>query len=242
MSKPSREYLYGINPIFEAVRGRRRTLYEAYINRATANQPRLAKLCSFLEQRKVPVEQVDKSRIFELCRSKEHQGAVLKVSPYPYVPSDELWGQERLLLLDNVEDPNNVGGIIRSADIFGFHAVLLPTKGVPDIYPSIVKVSAGATEHLRMAKDASANQYMKRAKEEGFRVVALDAKGTVDIADAVPAGSGRLFLVIGGEDKSVGQFILNNADAVARIPQHGKINSLNASVAAGIAMYELSRR
>lgn len=237
MAPPSREYIYGINPIFEVVRSGCRKVFEAYLNEATARQPRLAKLASFLEQRKVPVQWTDKQRLFELSRSKEHQGAVLKAAPYPYVAFDSLIGEPKLLLLDNVEDPTNVGGIIRSAEIFGFHAICLPVKGTPDIYPSVVKVSAGACEHLRICRDRSANQYFRAALDAGYTVVALDGKGADDLTSLGGADFSRLLLVIGGEDKSVGQFILNAAHYVANIPMHGRINSLNASVAAGIAMF-----
>ncbi len=240
MAPPSREYIYGINPIFEVARSGRRKIYEAYLNQATARQPRLAKLAAVLEKQGIHVEWVDKQRLFELARSKEHQGAVLKTAPYPYVAFDDVLDKPRLLLLDNVEDPTNVGGIIRSAEIFGFHHICLPTKGTPDIYPSVVKVSAGASEHLHICRDHTANQYLKIALQNDYTVVALDGKGETLVQDIPVSDMERLFLVIGGEDKSVGQFILNEAHHVARIPMHGRVNSLNASVAAGIAMYQLS--
>lgn len=240
MAPPSREYIYGINPIFEVVRGERRKIYEAYLNQASARQPRLAKLAALLEKHGVPVEWTDKHRLFELARSKEHQGAVLKVSPYPYTPFADLLGSPRLLLLDNVEDPTNVGGIIRSAEIFGFHRICLPTRGTPDIYPSVVKVSAGACEHVQICRDRTANQYLNAVLDEDYTVVALDGKGNTDLNALNPDEMKKLFLVIGGEDKSVGQFILNSAHHVARIPMQGRVNSLNASVAAGIAMCWLS--
>jgi len=239
MAPPSREYIYGINPIFEVVRAGRRTLYQAFLNSATAKQPRLSKLADYLQRNDISIEWVDKQRLFDLSRSKEHQGAVLKTSVYPYVPFDGMLEEPRLLMLDNVEDPSNVGGIIRSAEIFGFHRILLPTKGTPDIYPSVVKVSAGASEHLRMCKAHTANQYVKAAMQAGYTVVALDGKGSTLLTDLDKQAIPKLLLVIGGEDKSVGQFILNEAHYVARIPMQGRVNSLNASVAAGIAMFTL---
>ena len=241
MAPPSREYIYGINPIFEVIRAGRRKVYTAYLNQATATHPRMSKLVRFIEQRSIPVEWVDKHRLFELCRSKEHQGAVLKTTPYAYESFDALLGAPRLLLLDNVEDPTNVGGIIRSAEIFGFEAICLPLRGTPDIYPSVVKVSAGACEHLRICRQRSANQYFKAALDAAYTVTALDGKGSATLTDIRCATDEKIMLVIGGEDKSVGQFILNEAHHVARIPMGGRINSLNASVAAGIAMFWLSR-
>lgn len=241
MAKPTREYIHGINPAFEVVRAGRRTIYGAYLNKASSGNPRLKKLAGFLETKSVGIEWVDKKRLFELAKSKEHQGAVLKTSPYRYAPLDDLLTHSRLLLLDNVEDPHNVGAILRSAEVFGFHGVLLPTRGVPDIYPSVVKVSAGASEYLQIAREASSNNYFRKLAELGFTTVALDAKGQTDLETLAPQLDGKVLLVVGGEATAVGQFILNEADHVARITQRGKINSLNASVAAGIAMFALSK-
>ena len=240
MAKPSREYIYGINPAFEVIRAGRRTIYEAYVNQAATGNARLKKLASFMDTRGIHVERVDKQRLFQLSKSRENQGVVLKTSTYPYTAFEDLEGSDRLLLLDNVEDPHNVGAVLRSAEIFGFDGVLLPFKGVPDVYPSVVKVSAGASEHLRIARSASANRYVRDLVAQDYTIVALDAKGTSEISSLRDQLSGKLLLVVGGEAASVGQFILNQAHHVARIDQHGRVNSLNASVAAGIAMFALS--
>lgn len=240
MAKPSREYIYGINPAFEVIRAGKRQVDEAYLNRSSTRQPRIRKLSEYLEKMEIPVVLTDRGRLIDLSRSRDHQGVVLKAKPYPYQASDTLWGRPRILLLDNVEDPHNVGAILRSAEVFGFDTVLLAIRGVPDIYPSVVKVSAGATEFLDIAKDASANTYVRHAQERGYQVVALDGKGTVDVRTVSSQLSEKVLVVIGGEDRSVGQFILNSADFVVSIVQKGRINSLNASVAAGISMFALN--
>jgi len=239
MAKPGREYIYGINSVFEAVRSGRRKIYEAYINEAASRHPRIRKLSQYLEKKNIPVQWVDKKRVTDLSSSRDNQGVCIKTTPYPYRQSDALWDRPRILLLDNVEDPHNVGAILRSAEIFGFHAVLLANKGVPEIYPSVVKVSAGATEFLDIARDASSNAYVRSAKSNGYQIVALDAGGSVDIQEIRSKLTGKFLIVIGGEDRSVGQFILNESDYVVSIRQHGRINSLNASVAAGISLFTL---
>lgn len=241
MGKPSREYIYGINPVFEVVLAGRRKIYNTYLNKKSKNNSRIEKLVEVLKKQKIPLEWVSKDRLFELSRAKKHQGVVIKTKPYPYVSFDTILGADRILLLDNIEDPHNAGAILRSAEIFGFHHVALSIKGVPDIYPSVVKVSAGASEYLYISKDKNANIYVKTAKQNGYTVIALDGKGESEIHKLELEISKKIILVIGGEDKSVGQFILNEADYVARIPQQGKINSLNASVAAGVAMYAISQ-
>ncbi len=237
---PTHDFLYGLNPVFEAIRAGRRRIFGAYLNRSASHTPRLKKLGALLEKKNVHIQWVEKGRLIHLSGTRDHQGVVLRCSPYPYVPFGELLDAQRLLLLDNIEDPHNVGAILRSAEVFGFSSVLLPKRGVPDIYPSVVKVSAGATEFLRIAKEFSANGYVKKAADQGFQIVALDAKGDTSIGALHAASLEKLLLVIGGEDKSVGQFILNAADCIVRIDQHGKMGSLNSSVAAGVAMFALS--
>jgi 23S rRNA (guanosine2251-2'-O)-methyltransferase len=240
MGKRKREYIYGINPAFEVIRSGRRRIMQGFISESSARNPRMKKLVSFMESRSIPFEWVEKGRVVDLSESKDNQGVVLKCSTYPYADFEDLLDAPRLLLLDNVEDPHNVGAILRSAEIFGFHSVLLPLKGVPEVYPSVVKVSAGATEFLRIARDRNSNQYARKVLEAGYRVMVLDAKGTVDLKTLQVPAEEKVLLVIGGEDRPVGQFILNEAHDIVSIPQSGSINSLNASVAASIAMFALS--
>ncbi|NCD33228.1 MAG: RNA methyltransferase [Spartobacteria bacterium] len=239
--KPSREYVFGINPLFEIVRGGRRRIYEGYLSKSSERNPRMKKLAEYLDRSEINWSWVEKGRVFDLAQNKDNQGAVLKVSPYPYVHMEDVFESKRVLLLDNVEDPHNVGAILRSAEIFGFKGVCTPIKGCPEIYPSVVKVSAGATEYLNIAKDGNVNRYAKRAFELGYRIVALDGAGKDSMASVQGQceADDPVMLVIGGEDKGVGQFILNMAHHVIRINQVGRINSLNASVAAGIAMHGL---
>ncbi|MBU0677105.1 MAG: RNA methyltransferase [Verrucomicrobia bacterium] len=242
MAKPrsSKEYIYGINPSFEVIRGGRRRIMNAFVSESTKNNPRMKKLVELFERKEIPYEWVEKGRVIDLSGTKDNQGVVLKSSPYPYADFDKLLEGDRLLLLDNVEDPHNVGAILRSAEVFGFHSVLMSMRGTPEVYPSVVKVSAGATEFLQISKEMSGNNYARKAAEHGFKIVALDAKGTTDIRAIRGLGLEKTLLVIGGEDKSVGQFILNMADYVTSIEQSGSVNSLNASVAAAIAMFALS--
>ena len=240
MATPSREYIYGLNPAFEVLRAGRRTVYQAQINQAARNQPRIRKLAERIDQKSIPVNWVDKGRVIQLAQSKEHQGVVLKTSPYPYAPFDEVLDQPRVLLLDNVEDPHNIGAILRSAEIFGFRHILLSNKGTPLIYPSVVKVSAGACEFLNITRDRTATRCIQALQKSEFQVAALDGKGTVPVNDKTVRSTKRLVLVVGGEDHAVGQYILKNADWILSIPQYGRINSLNASVAAAIAMFSLS--
>ena len=240
MAQSSREFLYGLNPCFEALRAGRRKFYDAFINDATKDSPRLKKLVEVLTKHEIPINYVDRGRLTQLSGSDEHQGAVIRSGLYPYVPWESLFDdRQRLLLLDNVEDPHNVGAILRSAEIFGFNGVFLPTKGVPEVYPSVIKVSAGAAEFMQISRERDSNRYAREAKERGYKILALDAAGKTMLDSLNGLPEDKVLLVVGGEDRGVGQFILNMADAIVSIEQCGHVNSLNASVAAGIAMHSL---
>lgn len=233
------EFVYGINPAFEIMKAKRRQISRIFLSESAKGNPRIVKIAQLCSKRQIPMEWQEKGRLISMCESRDNQGVVVCCSPYPYVPFKEMGLAPRTLLMDNLEDPQNVGAILRSAEIFGFSEVFLPLKGTPGIYPSVVKASAGASEHLRIARDRNANQYLKLAKQLGYKVAALDGAGKVELDELAGNAPEKLMLVIGGEDKGVGQFILNEADYVVRLPQIGYINSLNASVAAGVAMYAL---
>lgn len=239
-TQPEHDAIYGINPAFETLIAGRRTVHAALLQDGFEKNKRLAKLAALLRERNVPIDTAHKGKLQQAANSRDHQGVVLRASPYPYVdPDDLLTGDDPVILLDNMEDPHNIGAILRSAEVLGYRKVLLPDKGTPEIYPSVVKVSAGAGEHLLIARRGSANKYVQTARERGYMIIALDGRGEEPLEDAREKLRSPWLLVIGGEDRSVGQYILNEADMTVRIEQRGKIGSLNASVAAGIAMDRL---
>ena len=237
----SSERIYGINPVFEAVCAGRRKIECVWLNREGTSNPRQKKLASVLASRGIRIEWTDKGKLFDLCGTREHQGAVLESGPFPYTPYAELLGEPRLLLLDSIEDPHNVGAIMRSAEVFGWKNILLPRRGAPLVIPSVAKSSAGACEHLHIACNCSPNQYVKIALDEGYTVVSLDGAGKTPLEAIRDAKPEKLLLVAGGENSGVSQFILNCSSHVAAIPQSGHVNSLNASGAAGIALYVLKQ-
>lgn len=233
------EYFYGINPAFEVIRAARRPLQHLYLNRGSENNPRLKKLVLLAQKNQIPVSWVDKAQLFDLCQTREHQACVLEAGSFPYTPFAEMLGARRLVLLDNIEDPHNIGAIARTAEALGWKNLLLPRRGCPLLIPSVVKSAAGACEFLNVAVNCASNQYVKIALAEGYTVVSLDGSGPITLAQVQEAQHQKLLLVVGGENTGVSQFILNNSSCVAAIPQAGYINSLNASVAAALALYLL---
>lgn len=234
------DFLYGINPVTEAVRAGRRPVLQLLLNKGSENNPRLKKLVQQAMRKDVKCTWVDKQVLFDRCQTREHQGVVAEVGAYPYVPFADLLNERRLILLDNIEDPHNTGAIMRTAEILGWKNVLLPRRGSPMVMPSVAKAAAGACEFLNVAVNCSSNQYVKIAQENGYAVVALDGAGKVTPEELVGKLPEKVLLVIGGENCGVSQFILNCAEHVAAIKQVGNINSLNASVAAALAMYVLA--
>ena len=148
------EFFYIMNPTFEATR-RPALILRLYHHQPLCAQPRLKKLHEFATSRGITIELVDRGALFNFCQSREHQGCVLQVGPFPYSPFAELLQEKRLLLLDKIEDPHNVGAIARSAEALGWNNLLLPDEA-PAALPSVVKAAAGASESLNVAVNAAA--------------------------------------------------------------------------------------
>lgn len=244
MSTSNSDFIYGVNPVFEVIRSGKRKARKLFLSNSAAGNPRIRKLNETAGKYSIPVEWLEKGRLIDISGSREHQGAVLQADPYPYeILSDLIEDTRKLLLLDNIEDPRNIGAILRSAEVLGFQDILLPDRGVPGIYPAVVKTAAGATEYLRISRETNAVKYAKTAQNAGFKIIALDAKGTRQIQECrYLQEDSPIMLVVGGENKGVHQYILKNADATAFISQYGQIPSLNASVAAALAMFSLMNK
>jgi 23S rRNA (guanosine2251-2'-O)-methyltransferase len=197
-----------IESAFEVIRAGRRNGEPGVFERVGRADPRLKETGSLLHRNNIPVEWVEKGRCGICRRAKKNQGVVLKCSAYPYVPFEELLAAERIMLLDNVEDPHNVGASC-AVRRFRIQACGAPMKNVPDIYPSSVKVSAGATISADQ-QGIQCHTVCEAVEGIGFSVAALVWFRNGDVRERHPKFPGVLALVIGGEDKGVGQFILNS--------------------------------
>ena len=233
------EQLLGINPVNEALRAGRRVIHEILVAQGTENNPRMRKLVADAKYRQVKVTTVSRATLGERSGTRENQGVMAICEPFPYTPFAEILGAPRMVLLDNIEDPHNIGAIMRTTEVLGWGNVLLPRRGAALVLPSVARSAAGACEYLKIAVNCSSNQYVKIAQEEGYKVVALDGAGKHTLEEVQAAHHEKLLLVVGGEDSGVGQFIKMNASYVCAIPQSGHVNSLNASVAAALALYAL---
>lgn len=233
------EYLYGVNPVSEAILAGTRVVHCVYVAQGTENNPRMRKLVSDAKYRGIAISWRSRAEIGEAAGTKESQGVVAECDSFPYTPYADILGAPRMVLLDNIEDPRNLGAIMRTCEVLGWGNVLLPRSGGALVMPSVAKTAAGACEYLKIAVNCSSNQYVKIALENGYVIAALDGAGKSSLEEVAASKPEKLLLVVGGEDSGVGQFIKMNATHVCAIPQKGHVNSLNASVAAALALYAL---
>ena len=189
---------------------------------------------------------VTKERLSQLSETGKHQGVIAYAAAYEYSTIDDMLklAEERgeapfLILLDNIEDPHNLGAIIRTANLAGAHGVIIPKRRAVGLTATVAKTSAGALNYTPVAKATNLVKTMEELKEKGLWFVCADMDGEqmYDLNLTGPIG-----LVIGNEGEGVGRLVKENCDFVAGIPMKGQINSLNASVAAGVLAYEIVRQ
>ena len=240
------ELLYGIHPVFEVLAAGRRRVYEVYLDKEKKSG-RLAQIASMAEARGVLKKSIAPGDFKALTGTIGHQGAAAAVSPYPQVTVQEILqtvqgedGKQFLLMLDNIQDPQNLGAIIRTALCVGIQGVIVPKDHSASPTPAVSKASAGALEHIRLVRVTNLVQTIKHCKTSGLWIMGLQKDAAQSIYDADLSGS--IALVLGGEQKGIRRLVKKNCDFLVSIPQQGALNSLNASAAAAVAMYEAFRQ
>ena len=229
------EVIYGVRPVIEALRSPRREVFEV-LQAAGAGEVAEAANASG-----VPVKRVDRARIEELARGGVHQGVVARVGPYPYSGLDEILAADPLvLLLDGVTDPRNLGAILRTADGAGASGVVVPKDRAVGVTAAAVKASAGASEHVRVARATNLRRSIDRMKQNGLWVYAAEGKGgtpyyALDL-------TGPVALVLGSEGRGIRRLVREGCDGAVSIPMLGTVESLNVSVAVAVLLYEARRQ
>jgi 23S rRNA (guanosine2251-2'-O)-methyltransferase len=227
------EIIFGKNPVIEALVTGKRTFFEIMI--AREHYEDIASLARGIHIHTLPKRELDK-----IAQTRAHQGVIARVSRYPYVKLKDLMALKVVLLLDSVEDPQNLGSIIRSAYALANAGIVIPENRAAHITPAVVKASAGATEHAGIARVKNLRMASKELKKGGFWLVGLDAGSKDSIAD-IPSYD-KLALVLGGEDTGIRTGIEKEIDIMAHIPMRGEFNSLNVAQSATIGLYELISR
>ena len=218
-----------LHPIEEAVRSRPREIEWVLID-AGRRDRRIGELARLCRQSGVPLRMGDRAGLDRVARG--HQGAVARIAVRGYVPEEEASAGERghrlLLVLDGVEDPQNLGAVIRVAEGVGA-SVVVPERGAAPLSDAVARSSAGAVERVPIARTKNLRRFLDRIKEDGFRVVGLDAAGTdiyrLDL-------TGDLAIVLGGEGRGMRRLVREGCDLVARLPMKGSVASLNVAAAA----------
>ena len=229
------EIIYGIRPVVEALRSQRREVYE--VLDASGND----EVYSEAHKRGVALKETPRDRVDDLARGGLHQGVVARVSPYPYSGLDETLAVERplVLVLDSVTDPRNLGAVLRVADGAGASGVVIPKDKAVGVTAAAVKASAGASEHVRVARETNLRRAVDRMKKAGLWVYAAEAGGgnyaEVDL-------EGSVGLVLGSEGRGVRRLVREGCDGEISIPMLGSVESLNVSVATAVLLYEARRQ
>jgi 23S rRNA (guanosine2251-2'-O)-methyltransferase len=230
--------LAGRRPVLEGMRGNAK-VHRIY----TEPQRAFPDIRRAAEAQGIPVENRDRARLDKLSDDVRHQGVVALADDYQFCELDEIIahaeGAPALVALDEVTDPQNLGAIIRSAVTLGLDGVIVPKHRAAGITSAVVRASAGATEHASIARVTNLQRTLLSLSETGMEIVGLDAGADIDIRELEPSASGRV-LVVGSEGKGLRRMVRQRCDIVVQIRQKGPMDSLNASVAAAIAMYEIS--
>jgi 23S rRNA (guanosine2251-2'-O)-methyltransferase len=230
--------LAGRRSVLEALRGKT-TLRRIYVDPQRAD-PTIREAA---EAQHVSLAHRDRAALDRLSEGVRHQGVVALADDYPFCELDDLIvdpGKPPVLVaLDQVTDPQNLGAIIRSAVTLGLDGLIIQKHRAAGITPSVVRASAGATEHATIARVTNLQKALLSLSEAGFEVIGLDAGGDVDVRDLEPSSNGRV-LAVGSEGKGLRRMVRERCDIVVQIHQEGPMDSLNASVAAAIAMYEIT--
>jgi len=234
------EWVTGRNPVYEVLRAERRQRHCIWIAEGAKQEGRLSDILRLAHEQRIPTNFVKRSDLDGI--TSHHQGVALECSGYPYSDLETIIHQAEskhepvfVLLLDLIEDPQNLGTLLRSAEAFGVHGVILPTARAASVTPAVVNASSGAAEMLLIAQYNIA-QAMERLKEAGGWMVGLE-----DSPQAQPPGEinlkGDIGLVIGNEGRGLRRLVRDKCDLLLRLPMQGQIDSLNAAVAGSIALF-----
>ncbi len=235
-----KEWIVGRNPVYEVLRARRRQPFRLRLGRGVEEKGSLAETVQLCAARKVPVERVPRSELDAL--GANHQGVALEASAYPYRSLDEMLVLARqrgepafILILDTLQDPQNLGTLLRTAEAVGVHGALLPLAQTATITPAVVHACSGACEHLLVGQENLA-QAIASLKEAGLWVVGLES-GPQALPPAQVRLDGPLALVVGSEGQGMRRLVRDSCDLLLHLPMRGQVASLNAAVAGSIALY-----
>jgi 23S rRNA (guanosine2251-2'-O)-methyltransferase len=240
--------VYGINPVTEAIVSGK-TINKIYFQKGNKEVYDLVKMA---QSKKIVTVLADRPKLDKMITAddeklKNSQGIVASVTDYEYFEIDDILDEAKkrnekpfVVILDKIEDPHNLGAIIRSIDCLGAHGCIIQKRNACQVTDTVEKVSAGATSYVKVARVTNITESIKYLKEKGLWIYGLDMEGASDIYSTKLDGA--IGLVIGNEGEGISRLVKDNCDVIIKIPMSGNIESLNASVSAAISMYEIVRQ
>lgn len=239
------QYVSGRNPVLEILKTERE-VEKLYILKGEL-QGSINKIIGIAKDRNIVMQQVDRNKLDSLADGNTHQGVVALITSYDYSTIDDILNKAKeknqppfVIILDGLEDPHNLGAIIRTAECGGVHGVIIPKRRSAQVNQTVYKSSAGAVEHMLVAKVNNITNTIEELKDKGLWIYGADIDGT-DYHFNTPL-KGPIALVIGNEGKGLSRLVKEKCDVLVKIPMQGQISSLNASNAASILIYEVVRQ
>lgn len=235
----------GINSVMEALQGKRK-IHKIFVSEGREGK-RIKEILEKAAKKGVYCQEVERGRLDKMYTAGNHQGIVAQIDDYQYSSLDDIIehaaikGEKPLIiLLDGFEDPQNLGSLIRTAECAGVHGVVIPRHNSAEVSDAVVRASAGATEHMHIAQVTNLVNSIKDLKRQGFWIIGADMQGKQDYFKCdIPEPTA---VVIGGENQGLRRLVKDNCDILLRIPMKGAINSLNASIAGALLIYEVIRQ
>jgi 23S rRNA (guanosine2251-2'-O)-methyltransferase len=233
-----KELIYSRNAVYETLRAKRRQIFSIEIGETVQEKGRIAEIVQLAQAQKVKLLRAPRQRLDKV--HENNQGVIAEVSKYPYSDVVEILEQAKeelpfILILDSLQDPQNFGTLLRTAEAIGVHGVIIPLARTVDVTPAVVNASSGASEHMLIAQ-SNLSQAIDALKDNDVWVVGLDQAGA-----ELEAGSrhlkGAVGLVVGSEGEGLHELTRKKCDILLKLPMRGKIESLNAAVAGSVALY-----
>ncbi|MFL0196192.1 23S rRNA (guanosine(2251)-2'-O)-methyltransferase RlmB [Clostridium sp. WILCCON 0269] len=244
--KVREDLIEGRNAVIEALKSNNVTIEQIFITDGNISGS-INKILAIAKEKGVVIKKIDKRKLDKISETGAHQGVIAQVTPYRYCQVEDIldYALKRgenpfIIILDEIEDPHNFGAIIRTAEVCGAHGIIIPKRRNVGITPSVYKSSAGAVEYIRICKVTNLNTVIEKLKKENIWVYGADVSGESYCFDVDFNSS--IALIIGSEGRGISKLTREKCDGLVKIPMIGNISSLNASVAAGILMYEILKQ
>jgi 23S rRNA (guanosine2251-2'-O)-methyltransferase len=235
-----KEFIYGRNPVYEALRAKRRQFFQLLVSEGAQEKGRLAEIIQMAQAQRVQVLRAPRKRMDKIAEN--NQGVALEVSGYPYHGVADILDRAAsrgeppfVLLLDTLQDPQNFGTLLRTAESVGVHGVVIPLARTAEVTASVVNASSGASEHLLIAQ-ANLAQAIGLLKDAGAWIIGLEGSDQAQSPGAIRL-DGAVGIVVGSEGKGMRPLVRKSCDLLMKLPMQGEIESLNAAVAGSVALY-----